>query len=98
MPAALVIMLSVSFVALTQFSPLIYKKKKKIPCLSPPLGGVAHLALHHLDAVLPGNGRILRLLDEVPEHSQHNAGHLLLDTLTQDVCQGGDHTVPGREQ
>lgn len=56
-----------------------------------------HLALHHLDTVLPCNGRILRLLNEVPEHRQNNASHFLLHTLTQNVCQGWDDTVPVEE-
>lgn len=65
--------------------PLPYNKKKKFE---------AHLALNHLYGVFPSNGGILRLLNEVPEDGKSDARHLLLDTLTQDVSQGWDDTVP----
>lgn len=45
-----------------------------------------HLALDHGDAVLLRHLGVLRLLDQVAEHGQYDAGHLLLGRVVQNVA------------
>lgn len=50
-----------------------------------------HLALHHGDAMLLGHLDVLRLLDQIAEHGQNDARHLLLGRIVEDVGNDRDH-------
>ena len=49
-----------------------------------------HFALHHADAVLLDDVLLFGLLDEVAEHGEDDAAHLLLLGVGEDVSQDWD--------
>lgn len=48
------------------------------------------LALHHRDAVLLGHLRVFRLLDQVAQHGEDDAGDFFLGAVAEDVRQDWD--------
>lgn len=50
-----------------------------------------YLTLNHSNAVLLGNLRIFRFLNQVSEHGQDDPGDFFLDAIAQDVGQNDDN-------